>query len=152
MAPPAPNKIVRPAARQTGLRKVPNVVAPQEETAVVDTTTDKEPAVLANTRKEPVVVATTTRHQQLMGTIPLQRPAKRSKAVPPQPPASQSPPPKDDVNDDYDDDDVHIDIDAYLNTGCNDDRYMPAMDHDAESFRSHDDQPTRNEVSQRLTF
>ena len=64
MAPPAPNKIVRPTARQTGLRKVPNVVFPQEETAVVDTTTDKEPAVLANTRKEPVVVATTTRHQQ----------------------------------------------------------------------------------------
>ena len=45
---------------------------PQEETAVVDITTDKEPAVLANTRKEPVVVATTTRHQQLLGTISLQ--------------------------------------------------------------------------------
>ena len=76
-----PNKIVRPA-KQTALRKVPNVVAPQKETAVV-----------ANTRKELPVVATTARHQQLLGTIP-QRPAKRSKAVVPQPPASQPPPPK----------------------------------------------------------
>jgi hypothetical protein len=52
-----------------------------------------------------------------------------------------------------DDDDDDVDVDAYINTGCSKDQYMPRMDDDEEEvFRNHGDQPRRANVTQRLTF
>ena len=51
-----------------------------------------------------------------------------------------------------DDDDESVDNNAYHNMRCSQDVYMPAVDLDDEAFRNHDDQPTGNTVSQRLTF
>jgi hypothetical protein len=53
-----------------------------------------------------------------------------------------------------DDDDDDDDVNAYLNTACSQDLYMPAMDPDEEAFRNQDEQPIRrrNTVTQRLTF